>query len=67
MDYSLSNKLKNVLTLTGFNNNDTNISNQGVRIVTGTWNNTDPITKITLVPELGSFKQNSIFTLFGVK
>jgi hypothetical protein len=67
LDYASSTKNTVVRTLTGFNDNSTNVSHQGIRLISGLWNNTAPVTSITLVPELGSFKANSKFTLFGVK
>ena len=67
LDYTSINKNKVVRTLTGFQNNDTNVSNQGIRLVSGLWNNTSAISSIQLVPELGNFKQYTQFSLYGVK
>lgn len=66
LDYAKPDKTTVVRTLTGFNNNDTDESNQGVRLLSGLWNNLDAVSSISIVPESGSFKANSKFTLFGV-
>jgi hypothetical protein len=67
LDYASTTKKTTVRTLTGFNNNDANISNEGVRLVSGLWNNTDAVTSLQFVPELGSFKIYTTIALYGVK
>jgi hypothetical protein len=67
LDYSSITKNKIVRTLTGFQNNDSNDSNEGIRLVSGSWNNTSAINSIQLVPESGNFKLYTSVALYGVK
>jgi len=67
LDYAFTTKNKTIRTLTGFQNNDANVSNEGIRLVSGSWTNTSAITSIQLVPESGNFKLYTSVALYGVK
>jgi len=63
LDYSSASKNKTTRSLRGL------FANSGdIRLLSGLWINTAPITTITLQPStVNSFVQNSQFTLYGVK
>ena len=62
LDYTNTNKLKIVRTLSGANNNGSNVSN----LATGLWLNTAALTSITCFVGT-TFMNNSTFALYGIK
>jgi hypothetical protein len=62
LDYTSTNKLKVVRTLSGANNNGAGVSN----LATGLWLNTAALTSITCFVGT-TFMNNSTFALYGIK
>ena len=63
LDYANTNKYKTVRALTGA---DGNGSGQ-VKLTSGSWRNTNAITKITIGNDGSNFNQYSSFALYGIK
>jgi hypothetical protein len=64
LDYSSSNKNKVIRSLGG---NDKNGGNSYIWLFSGGWNNTTPITSLTIYAGNGNLNQYSHFALYGIK
>jgi len=74
MDHTSSTKNTSILAttlsvMTPWNRaTNTPTSSKAISLVGGVWNNDDAITKILLMPDLGTnWRRGSVFTLYGIK
>jgi hypothetical protein len=63
LDYSSSTKTKTIRSLNGMDFNGSGF----LGLFSGGWFKTEPVTSIKLFNTTGSFRQNSTFSLYGVK
>lgn len=63
LDYANGSKYKTFRNLGGWDNNGSG----DITLTSGSWQNTNAITSISLFPTAGSFSQYSQFTLYGVR
>lgn len=64
LDYANSNKTKVIRNLVG---EDTNANGSRLGPTSGMWNNTQPISSITLISGAGNYVNGSRFSLYGIK
>lgn len=63
LDYANTNKFKTTKALWGWDQNGSG----DIRMVSGLWMSTDAVVSIKIVPESGTLKQYSRFSLYGIK
>jgi hypothetical protein len=63
LDYKNTSKTKTVRALVGSGNSASGEMN----LVTGLWNSTAAINRVDVLPTAGTFNQNSVFALYGIK
>lgn len=63
LDYANTNKYKTVRSIGGNDNNGSGYAH----MMSGSWRNTNAVTKVTLAPDAGSWAANSSFALYGIR